>query len=584
MNRILLIKSILLTVLVASFVAITVFAFRPQFVGIRKGKADENYIKSTDCLSCHEDHFESWRKTHHSRMTQEARTEIVQGDFARNNTFEYEGVKARMEKRGDGFFMSFAYPDGKNESYKIERTIGSRRMEQYTALVDGQYFRLPVAYDLVQKRWISLNGSFFYPDGGDFKQHFAQWDTNCVFCHNVKAQPNFNFQTRIARADVAELGIACGACHGQGAEHAEAASSPITRAVWHTDEKADTRIVDPLKLETDRSMMICGHCHGQRTPEPDDRIREIMGKGDPFDAGEDLSKFYKPIHADTKIGNVSFANRFWPDGSPRLTAYEYQGILASACFIKGQPGSRINCLSCHTMHDGDIKGQITEEKRTNQACTQCHSQFTDTAALTAHTRHGAGSEGSSCYSCHMPEVVSGIMGFHKTHQITIPQPALTAEKGVPNACNQCHADRSVRWSVEQAKILWPERYKDSIMPTDKQFETEEGIRGLFAGDALTRAMMADALAKHSSADWYGPFLTEAFAQDNYPIVRYFAANGLAAAHSNMNKPDYLADADVRSRQLVPWFNMTGSARRGEIEKIVEFLRRQRKDVDLEVGE
>jgi hypothetical protein len=154
---------------------------------------------------------------------------------------------------------------------------------------------------------------------------------------------------------------------------------------------------------------------------------------------------------------------------------------------------------------------------------------------------------------------------------------------VPNACNQCHVDRSVKWSVEQAKILWPARYKDSIVPADKQFEIEEGIRGLFAGDALVRAMMADALTRRSSSEWSSPFLAEAFATENYPIVRFFAANGLAIAHDRP-KPDYLGDAGTRNRQISEWLNSIDPSRRREIEKLVEFLRQQRKDVDLEVGE
>jgi predicted CXXCH cytochrome family protein len=584
MNRILVIKSMVLTVIVATAVAIAVFAFRPQFAGVRRGKADENYIRSTDCLTCHEDHFASWRKTHHSRMTQEARPETIQGDFERNNTLEFQGVTARMEKRGPDYFMSWAGPEGTEEKWKIVRTVGSRRIEQYVGQSNGEFFRLPLAYDLARKRWVSLNGSFFFPDGGDFKQHFAQWDTNCVFCHNVKAQPNYNFQTGRANTEVSELGIACGACHGQGAEHAEAASSPVTRAIWRRDEKAETKIVNPLKLDTDRSMMICGHCHGQRAPEPRTRIREIMSKGDPFDAGENLAEFYRPIHADTMIADVTMADRFWPDGSPRLTAYEYQGILGSACFIKGQPGNRINCLSCHTMHEGDIKGQITEEKRSNRACTQCHTALEQNAALTTHTKHGIDSAGSSCYSCHMPEVVSGIMAFHKTHQITVPNPAMTAEKGVPNACNQCHVDKSVKWSAEQAKALWPERYKDSVAPKDAQFDLAEGVRGLFAGDALTRAMMADALARHSSPDWFASYLSESFAAEDYPIVRYFGANGLAASGRGLPKPDYLADAHTREKQIGPWLDLTESTRRAELKKVIEYLRQHRKDVDLEVGE
>lgn len=584
MKHNLLTKSIVVTGFILFVVAVSVYALRGRYVGIREGKADANYIRSTDCRTCHEDHFASWRKTHHSRMTQDITVGTVQGDFEKQNTLDYLGVKAKMEKRPTGFFMNFAYADGKTESFKIERTVGSRRIEQYVAKQNGQYFRLPVAYDLMNKRWMSLNGSFFYPDGDNYKQHFTQWDTNCVFCHNVKAQPNYNFDTKLSRTEVSELGIACGACHAQGAEHAEAARSPLTRALWRANANSDTKIVDPLELDSDRSMMVCGHCHGQRVPEPFDRIREILGKGDPFDAGGDLSKYYRPVHADTSIGELSFANRFWSDGSPRLTAYEYQGVTGSACFLKGEKGKRITCTSCHTMHEGDIKGQITEEKRTNVACTQCHTQLRDETALKTHTKHEINSAGSSCYSCHMPEVIYGVQAIHKTHLITVPNPSLTIEKSVPNACNQCHVDRSANWAVDQAKALWPSRYDTTTASKDSQFDTPEGVRGLFGGDALTRALMADALTKHADPKWAAGFLIEAFAGDNYPVVRYFAANGIAASNSSITKPDYLATESTRASQIRSWIDSIDAARMAEIKRIALDLRKNRKDVDLEVGE
>ncbi len=581
----LLIKSSVLTIFVALAVAATVYALRPQFAGIRAGKADENYLKSTDCLVCHENHYASWRETHHSRMTQNITPSTVQGDFERENTLEYLNVKAVMQRRGAEFWMNFAYADGKKESFKIERTVGSRRIEQYVAKTNnGQYFRLPVAYDLTQKRWMNLNGSFFYPDGDNFNQHTAQWDTNCVFCHNVKAQPNFNFQTKLAKTEVSELGIACGACHGQGAEHAELAASPLTRTLWHSDANAETKIVNPLKIDSDRALMVCGHCHGQRIPEPQTRITEILSKGDPFDAGEDLSKLYRPIHRETTIGNVSFANRFWADGSPRLTAYEYQGLTASKCFLNGEKGNRINCLSCHTMHEGDVNGQLTADKKTNLACTQCHQQLNNPDTLALHTKHTANSEGSSCDSCHTPQVVYGVMSFHPSHQITVPNPELTAQKQVPNACNQCHVDKSVNWAIEQTKTLWTERYKNAQTSTDEQFNFPEGVRGLFAGDALTRALSANALAEHSDINWSAPFLLQSLTSENYPVVRYFAANGLTAAHWNLPKPDYLADKTQRDQTLVKWLEKIDSGKLKEAQTIAEKLRQKRKDSDLEVGE
>jgi predicted CXXCH cytochrome family protein len=578
------IKSLVVTLFVAFGVFALTAVMRPTYVGTRAGKADENYIKSENCLTCHESKYRSWSHTFHSKMTQEATSKAVTGDFTKNNTLEYLGVKAKMENRGSEFFMNFEYPDGKKESNKIYRTVGSRRMQQYVTKRNGQYIRLPISYDLENKRWMSLNGSFFYPDNDNFKKHEAQWDLNCVFCHNVKAQPNYNRQTQLANTEVAELGIACGACHGQGAEHAQMAGSPLTRASWFLNENADRKIVLPPKLDTDRSMMVCAHCHGQRVPNPPDRIAEIIAKGDPFDAGEDLSTFYTPVKRDTHIGDFSFAARFWNNGSPRLTAFEYQALTRSKCFVKGKPGNRINCLSCHTMHQGDPEGQLTDDMRTNQACNQCHQQFNAPEKLIAHTKHSAESAGSSCYACHMPQVVYGVMTFHPSHDITVPDPQMTATQAVPNACNQCHVDQSVNWAIAQTKNLWPEKFGGAQVNSDAQFNEPEGVRALFAGDAPTRALAANSLVQHSGADYYLPFLGEAFASENYPVVRFFAANGMAAAHWNLPKPDYLANESQRNSVLSQWLEQMGQAKTAQAKQQADKLRQRRKDVDLEVGE
>ena len=525
-------------------------------------------------------------------MTQEASVSTVQGDFLHQNSYEYLGVKAVMEKHDDRFFITLRFPDGRSQTASVDRTVGSRRIEQYLTKQQGQYTRLPIAYDLINRRWMSLNGSFFYPDGDNYFQHRAQWDANCVFCHNVKAQPHIDFQSKQFQTEVSELGIACGACHGAGATHAEAALSPLTRSAWHLQRNVDKDIVNPLKLPAERSLMICGHCHGQRIPEPMDRIQTILTNGDPFNAGEDLAQYYRPIERDVHVGQVSFANRFWANGSPRLTAYEYQGVLRSKCFVKGEPGKRINCLSCHTMHSGDPEGQITAENRTDKPCVTCHGQFANNSALVAHTKHASGSAGSRCYNCHMPRAVYGIMAFHPTHDITIPDPQLTASAGVPNACNQCHLDRGVNWSIEQTKRLWPQHFANAQPNPDDQFNLPEGPRALFAGDALTRALAADLLGGGGPIKpdplWASPFLVEAFA-DNYPIVRFFAANGLTRSGLpwQLERPDYLATPAARDAMLRQWRDATmlcPANVRQQAALLSSTLRVRRRDVDIEVGE
>jgi len=579
-------KSAVLTIIVAVAIGAAVSAMRANYEGVRAGRADADYVESRKCIACHADHYQSWARTYHSRMTQEARRGSVQGDFENNNTFEYQGVTARMERRNNSFVMTFTYPDSRVESNTIVRTVGSRRIEQYITEKNGQYSRLPVAYDLINHRWMNLIGSFFYPDGKDYSHLRSAWDPNCVFCHNVKAQPNFDFNTRLFNTEVAELGIACGACHGAAAAHADRAGSPFTRTFWRLSGGAPRGITNPRKLDPERSLMVCGHCHGQRIPEPIDSIREILSHGDPYNAGGDLAAYYRPVWRETRIGEYSFANRFWANGSPRLTAYEYQGILRSACFVKGDKQNRITCLSCHSMHDGDPKGQITADNRTNKPCLSCHGQYKTEAKLAQHTGHRADSEGSRCYNCHMPRVVYGIMSIHPTHDITVPDPQLTFARLVPNACNQCHLDRSVNWAVKQSKRLWPARFAEARESEDSQFDIAEGPRALFAGDALTRALMAEALAGGGpfrlDASWASPWLVEAL-RDDYPIVRFFAAGGLPTMWKGTHKPDYLNPRECREA-ADRFGSLFDESVRQKAAMLAETLRAKRPNVDIEVGE
>jgi len=99
-------KAVLSTAAAVAAVAAIVLWLRPDFASRRFGKADEGYLTSRDCLACHADHFASWARTYHSRMTQDATPATVQGDFERENTFDYLGIKARMEKRDRKFFMT----------------------------------------------------------------------------------------------------------------------------------------------------------------------------------------------------------------------------------------------------------------------------------------------------------------------------------------------------------------------------------------------------------------------------------------------------------------------------------------------
>jgi hypothetical protein len=180
----------------------------------------------------------------------------------------------------------------------------------------------------------------------------------------------------------------------------------------------------------------------------------------------------------------------------------------------------------------------------------------------------------------MPKIVYGIMAAHRTHDITNPRPEETVRFGKPNACNQCHLDWSANRAIAATRRLWPDAYKESN-PGDQRFDEPEGQRSLFAGDAVMRALTAAAMAPATSAT--GPLLLEAM-QDTYPIVRYFAANALAAQRPTLPKPDYLAPARVREATLQTWYPLWPAELRQVAREARERLSAHRSETDVEVGE
>jgi tetratricopeptide (TPR) repeat protein len=55
--------------------------------------------------------------------------------------------------------------------------------------------------------------------------------------------------------------------------------------------------------------------------------------------------------------------------------------------------------------------------------------------------------------CHMPETTYMVVDPRRDHSIRIPRPDLSKKIGSPNACNQCHQDKSIQWSVDNM-IKW----------------------------------------------------------------------------------------------------------------------------------
>ncbi len=435
-------------------------------------------VTSEGCFKCHESHAASWRRTFHRTMTREATPENVKGDFD-NAVYRYLGVTSRMVRLRDSFFMETVDPqwamqktrqgipldqagEGPRQVFSVDRLVGSHWFQQLLHRDEhGRYKRLPLAYHIVEGRWIHLNGAFLSPDSADFFTKDAIWNESCVFCHNTRPSKNpepVPGQMPGYRTEVGELGIACEACHGAGERHVLAHQNPARRIALHASGKADPTIVNPARLSVARADDICARCHSSSRP----RIEtwDQVTHADPFLAGRDLTRFWYvfwseaqlQLHAQGKDSRSSrpplpepLDGRFWGDGTPLTTALEYQGMALSACYQGGH--GKMSCITCHSMHQSDPNHQVKEGMRTNAACYSCHESYR--AKLAEHTHHAVDSSGSLCLNCHMPHQVYSLLTTHRSHRISIPRVRDSLGTGKPHACNLCHLDKSLGWTSDQ---------------------------------------------------------------------------------------------------------------------------------------
>jgi len=554
-----------------------------------------SHVGSGACQHCHPAHYRSWHGTFHRTMTQQAGPAAVLGDFD-HGRLDYGGVQARMRRDRLGrYVIEFAQHGGLERwSAIVERTVGSRRFQQYLARDRDVYYRLPVAWNVEEQRFMHMNAAFLTPDPeglahtghvarADYDRHVTRWNDNCVYCHNVAPNPGLDPASGRFDTHVAELGIACEACHGPGDAHAAHNRNPVRRFALHLGALADPTIANPARLTPQRSAQVCGRCHGQRMAPDIERVHRL---GDRFVPGEDLSSFSTPLWRDTPLQGEprAFEARFWPDGSARLTAYEYQGLLLSACAREGE----LTCTSCHGMHEGDPRGQIRPARAGDAMCTGCHDEFASETDKSRHSRHAASSAGARCLNCHMPRILYGLVGAHRSHRIDSPRPALARERSHPDACTLCHVDRDRAWA-ESAR---------TGSPAAAPGEIAETTRLLLAGDPIERALAADALGRpevdqtRAAVGARLGLLGDTLLNDEYPAVRAIAWRSLrrllAAHHPDAHAPaNAFTATDPRARRERSLANVLSRLPPGALAAppaSTSALRAQAPQVQISIGE
>jgi predicted CXXCH cytochrome family protein len=540
--------------------ALAVESFRqPQLPEpIRAG--GEGFVTSNTCRSCHAAEYSSWHDSYHRTMTQRAGTTTVAADaLRRGGRLRATSAERSVELFARGAELWASMPDPTvtssvaAETYersfrnapirdvRVELLTGSHRHQGFwvAGARAGELRAVPVVYLIAEQQLIARRDAFLNPPGA--AEQAVRWNSNCVQCHAVAGAPEHDLQTDAFATSAAELGIACEACHGQGREHVRAMQDPLAR--YRARDRHDgVAIRNPLELSSERGSEVCGRCHSYFFPK-DELEWWKHGFSRSYQPGDELARSQLLLSPETlaepgapELGQ-SAESMFYRDGTIRIGGREYNGLVRSPCFERGQGKKRLSCLSCHSMHQSEPSDQLADEMTGNEACTQCHSAIAQN--LAQHTHHASGSAGSLCYNCHMPHTSYALLGAIRSHRVDSPSfDARTSDR--PNACNLCHLERSEAWAAAAAR-RWYGDAPAFALSRGARLADDVPAGAVFAltGDAAVRAVTAAALRRHESStpalELRAQLLSE-LSTDDYAAVRFIASRPRAGVPEHYAAP------------------------------------------------
>jgi hypothetical protein len=415
-----------------------------------------DYMGPEACERCHQAEYRSWQNHPHSRMNRNANGASVVGDFL-GVSVEYADGKAVFERGGGEYLMSLFKGNRRVRRYKVTRTIGSRFVQMYAGVqlegpepADDDTYRhevkLPFAYWIERKQWFPQTydetpSTPEYDAHGKLTAFYAyhgkaigSWEQICAKCHNTYpydarfgAAPEGKLlgfpATDIALAgapsaepgqlrpvppwELVSLGISCESCHFGGREHA-VNGAPI-RFVPIAPELRFARGIEVAAQARQSNyaiVSICGQCHRAEVIHPP-----------------------------------------YPDGSASWNSQEARELPLGGC------ASQIKCTDCHNPHEAGPAQLGSDLPAHGAACLRCHENYRAPAAASAHAGHGADVT-ISCLDCHMPRMVHGLAGVTRSHRISSPTNPTMLGANMPNACNLCHLDRSLSWTLDALDTLW----------------------------------------------------------------------------------------------------------------------------------
>lgn len=462
-----------------------------------------SYVGDMQCKSCHESQYADWLKSDHFRSIQKPNDSSVLGNF-NNVSFNADGVNSKFFKRDGKFFINTQGDDGKNHDFEVKYTFGYFPLQQYLIEFPGGKMQATrLSWDSKTNKWFNqyAGQKINYRDWLHWTGNAQNWNTMCAECHSTNLKKNYDVEKDIYNTSFDVLNVSCEACHGAGKNHIDY----INSAEYKNGKKIEHSW---LQLSANSSQLsqinTCMPCHAVQNKLDADKINS-----------EELLDNYIPVIPNTE--------RFFADGQVKDEDYTYASFLQSKMFTRN-----VKCNNCHNPHSGKL--HLTG----NQTCLQCHAKTYDAPS---HHFHQINSEGAQCINCHAPGKYFMGNDFRHDHSFRVPRPDLSVEYATPNACNNCHSNKTAKWSADAIDKWYGSKRKyhfaEDLIPGSKLNEKSEAHLTKLIGDTsipyIIRATAIDYLGNISSSTSLNTLLHSL--NNNEALIRYQSLKSLS--HQNI---------------------------------------------------
>lgn len=442
---------------------------------------------SLRCAACHTQQFEDWARSDHAWAWRTTNAAHDSEPFHRQELNAHGATLAfATTPQGDYLLQDTA----SRESYGVHSVVGRTPLVQYLVRgKDGGLQAPSAAWDVEKHEWFDLFAQderlsaegLAHRDAGDWGHWLGRgmnWNSQCAWCHMSGFHKQYDAAKDAYASVWKEPGVTCLQCH---------------RLAAAADEKDGclVRSAD-RKLTAEQVHDNCASCHARR-----EELDEDFRAGERFD---DHFRLELPI----------LPGVFWPNGMQRDEAYCETGLRLSRMGAAG-----VTCLDCHDPHTAQLK--LPQED--NSLCLRCHADGTEVngtpAPIVTHAPEGLcpqGSMGGRCVECHMPASPYMARDMRRDHSFNIPDPTLSVELGIPNACTMCHRDKSDEWAAAALDKALPDAQKSE----STRLRTH-AVHAAMQGQGITENLMI-ALQAETVPAWRATLLELLARQPVYPDI------------------------------------------------------------------